>query len=69
MRSCAKLRCRCEAVSTVGLSYEAKVVVIGDLSPEPNPNLVDLCSEHVERLIPPMGWRIRDERSPLAVTG
>jgi hypothetical protein len=46
----------------VGLSYEAKVVVIGDLSPEPNPNLVDLCSEHVERLIPPMGWRIRDDR-------
>ncbi len=46
----------------MGLSYEAKVVVVGDLSPEPNPNLVDLCSAHVERLTPPMGWRIRDER-------
>lgn len=63
MRVCAKMRCRSEAVSTIGLSYEAKLVVVSDLSAEPNPNLVDLCSEHVERLTPPIGWRIRDERS------
>jgi hypothetical protein len=58
-----------EAVATVGLSYEAKVVVVGDLSPEPNPNLLDLCSEHVSRLTPPIGWRMRDERAALAPSG
>ncbi|HEX9123595.1 MAG TPA: DUF3499 family protein [Actinomycetota bacterium] len=63
MRVCAKMRCSREAVATIGLSYEAKVVVVGDLSREPNPNLLDLCSEHVERLTPPIGWRMRDERA------
>ena len=37
----------------------------GDLVPEPNPNLVDLCSQHVERLRPPVGWRVLDERAPV----
>ncbi|MFB3738072.1 MAG: DUF3499 family protein [Candidatus Velamenicoccus archaeovorus] len=66
MRVCDKLRCRTEAVATVGLSYEARVVVIGELSREPNPNLLDLCSEHVRRLTPPIGWYVRDERPVLA---
>jgi len=60
------MRCSVEAVATVGLSYEGKVVVVGDLVPEPNPNLVDLCSAHVERLTPPVGWRVRDERVPVS---
>ncbi len=30
------------------------------------PNLVDLCSAHVERLTPPVGWRVRDERVPVS---
>ena len=29
-----------------------------ELSPEPDPGLVDLCSEHARSLIPPIGWRI-----------
>jgi hypothetical protein len=49
----------------VGLSYEGRLVVVGDLVPEPNPNLVDLCSQHVERLRPPVGWRVQDERAPV----
>ncbi len=57
------MRCTAEAVATVGLSYEGKVVVVGELAPEPNPNLLDLCSTHVERLTPPIGWRVRDERA------
>ncbi len=63
MRVCAKMRCDAEAVATVGLSYGSRVVVVGDLVPEPNPNLVDLCTQHVERLTPPVGWTVRDERS------
>lgn len=66
MRVCAKMRCDAEAVATVGLSYGSRVVVLGDLVPEPNPNLVDLCPQHLERLVPPVGWSIRDERSVVA---
>jgi hypothetical protein len=65
MRTCAKMRCGVEAVATVALSYEGRVVVVGDLTPEPDQNLVDLCSAHVERLTPPIGWRVRDERAPV----
>ncbi|MGH2528484.1 MAG: DUF3499 family protein [Actinomycetota bacterium] len=66
MRVCAKMRCNAEAVATVGLSYGSRVVVVGDLVPEPNPNLVDLCTQHIERLTPPVGWSVRDERSVVA---
>ena len=50
-------------MATMGLSYHRRIVVIGDLTPQANPNLVDLCAEHLERLRPPVGWSIEDERS------
>ncbi|MBI2237530.1 MAG: DUF3499 family protein [Actinobacteria bacterium] len=65
MRTCAKMRCESRAAATVALRYEAREVVISDLAPEPNPNLLDLCAEHAERLTPPVGWRVRDERLPV----
>jgi hypothetical protein len=34
-----------------------------DLAGEPDPNLLDLCGEHVDRLTPPLGWTVRDARS------
>jgi len=65
VRSCAKMRCESPAAATVALRYEVREVLIGDLSPRPNPNLLDLCTEHVEHLTPPVGWTIRDERAPV----
>lgn len=62
MRTCAKIRCSAEAVATIGLSYEQRTVVVGALVADPNPNLLDLCSEHVNHLTPPRGWHVRDER-------
>lgn len=62
VRTCAKMRCSAEAVATIGLSYEQRTVVIGGLVADPNPNLLDLCAEHVTALTPPRGWSIRDER-------
>jgi uncharacterized protein DUF3499 len=63
MRTCAKIRCAAEAVATIGLSYEQRTVVVGVLVADPNPNLLDLCAEHVGRLTPPRGWLVRDERA------
>jgi hypothetical protein len=57
------MRCAAEAVATIGLSYEQRTVVVGRLVADPNPNLLDLCAEHVDRLTPPRGWIVRDERA------
>jgi hypothetical protein len=69
MRACAKIRCGHEPVATVSLSYTERDVVIVDLSPERDPNLLDLCREHVDRMTPPVGWKVTDRRAaaPLAV--
>lgn len=62
MRACAKMRCGQEPVVTVSLSYTERVVVVADLLAERDPNLLDLCREHVDRMTPPVGWTIRDLR-------
>jgi hypothetical protein len=62
MRTCAKIRCEAEPVATVSLGYADREVVIGDLRSERDPNLLDLCREHVDRMTPPVGWTVRDER-------
>lgn len=69
MRACAKIRCSQEPVATVALSYTERDVVIVDLLPERDPNLLDLCREHVERMTPPVGWTVTDRRrsAPVAV--
>lgn len=53
-----KPRCRSRASVTVALRYGDREVVVGDLSRDTDPTLVDLCREHAERLTPPIGWRI-----------
>jgi len=67
MRICDKLRCRADAVVTVALLYGDREVVVGDLTPDTAPTLVDLCREHADRLTPPIGWRIVDVRVPAAI--
>jgi Protein of unknown function (DUF3499) len=56
------MRCGEEPAATVSLQYADRLVVIGDLVPERDPNLLDLCEEHVARMTPPVGWTVRDER-------
>lgn len=50
-------------MATVTLRYADREVVVGDLLPERDPNLLDLCDDHVGRMTPPVGWRVIDERS------
>jgi len=64
MRTCAKMRCEAEPVATITLGYAEREVVIGSLLEERDPNLLDLCQEHAERLTPPVGWTVRDVREP-----
>ena len=62
MRTCAKMRCEQEPVATVALVYTERAVVVSPLADTRDPSLLDLCREHAERLSPPVGWTIRDQR-------
>jgi hypothetical protein len=66
MRTCAKMRCEAEPVATITLGYAEREVVIESLLEERDPNLLDLCQEHAERMTPPVGWTVRDVREPAA---
>jgi hypothetical protein len=60
------MRCNAEPAATVSLLYADRQVVIGELMHERDPNLLDLCGEHVARMTPPVGWTVRDERASAA---
>lgn len=60
MRVCAKMRCEAEAVVTVRLEYADRRVVVAEV--EPTADGLDLCREHVDRMTPPMGWSVADDR-------
>jgi hypothetical protein len=54
-------------MATVSLVYTERQVVVTDLIPERDPNLLDLCAEHVQRMTPPVGWVVRDEREAASI--
>ncbi|HEX9890662.1 MAG TPA: DUF3499 family protein [Actinomycetota bacterium] len=64
MRGCAKFGCEGTPVATVGVRYQDRLVLVGELVPEPDPNLLDLCQHHLDRLTPPRGWEQVDVRHP-----
>jgi hypothetical protein len=63
---CARIDCDRPAAATVRLSYDARLVLVQDLASERSPYLLDLCVDHLDRLTPPIGWSLRDERVPIA---
>jgi hypothetical protein len=62
MRSCAKTGCREPAAATIGIRYEARELVVADLLPQHDPNLMELCEVHGRRMKPPFGWTLIDTR-------
>ena len=68
MRSCAKNNCDDVASVTMGLRHEDRETLLVDPLEEEDPNLLDFCARHADRLTPPVGWRIRDQRSAVAFT-
>jgi hypothetical protein len=57
-RSCSRVGCRREAVSTLTYDYAESLVVVGPLSLEVEPHSYDLCYRHAEDLSVPQGWRV-----------
>ena len=67
MRSCAKKPCGAPPEATVALRYEHKTVVVADLLPQNDPNLMDLCRVHADRLTAMRGWVIEDRRGAVVL--
>jgi Protein of unknown function (DUF3499) len=67
VRECSKIGCREAAVATAAMRYRERVVWLGDLLPERDPNFLDLCEGHAGRLTAPHGWRLerRGARPPV----
>jgi hypothetical protein len=62
-RGCSRNGCAEPAEATVSLAYGAREVLIGDLTADRDPNLLELCGSHADRLSPPLGWVLHDRRS------
>ena len=61
------MHCNIDPAATVSLRYADREVVIADLTEDRDPNLLDLCEEHVSRMTPPVGWTVRDDRASVSV--
>jgi len=48
--------------------YEAREIELRPLLDRPDPNFVELCSEHAARLTPPRGWTIAGDKVRLSVS-
>ncbi|MGH2724463.1 MAG: DUF3499 family protein [Actinomycetota bacterium] len=62
MRRCTKLGCDQPAAATAGLRYAERILWLAELAPERDPNFLELCGGHADRLTAPVGWTRLDER-------
>jgi hypothetical protein len=63
MRRCTKMSCVDPAVAIAGLRYRERVLWLRDLPAERDPNFLELCEAHAERMTAPVGWNRLDERA------
>jgi hypothetical protein len=68
-RICARPSCSEHAAATLSYSYADRTVWIEPVSPENDPMTHDLCADHAERLVLPLGWTRRDIRAVADVGG
>jgi len=57
-RTCSKVACANDAVSTLTYVYADSMAVLGPLSRDAEPHSYDLCPKHAERLSVPQGWQV-----------
>lgn len=57
-RTCSKVACVRDAVSTLTYDYSDSMAVLGPLSYTQEPHSYDLCVTHSDRLSVPQGWQV-----------
>ncbi len=60
-RLCGRPACPAPASATLSFSYATRTLWLDDLG-EPQPQVIDLCRDHADRLRPPVGWEGLDRR-------
>jgi hypothetical protein len=68
VRSCSRIGCSVPASRTALVRYDERQIELVELVGEPDPGVVELCSEHAARLTPPLGWTIAGRRVPESVS-
>jgi hypothetical protein len=63
MRHCRKTGCALDAAATCSFHYPLRQVWIAPLSFDAQPGAYDLCRDHADRLVVPIGWTLTDIRS------
>jgi hypothetical protein len=56
------MSCPDEPVATIALRYADRRILVGELRPERDPRLLDLCPRHLAAMTPPVGWKVDDAR-------
>ena len=56
------MSCPAEPVVTIALRYADRRILIGELRPERDPRMLDLCPRHLAAMTPPVGWLVDDAR-------
>jgi uncharacterized protein DUF3499 len=56
------MSCTEEPVATIALRYADRQILVGELRPERDPRLLDLCARHLAAMTPPVGWLVDDAR-------
>jgi Protein of unknown function (DUF3499) len=56
------MSCSDEPVVTIALRYADRQILVGELRPERDPRLLDLCARHLAAMTPPVGWAVDDRR-------
>lgn len=62
MRICKKSGCAVEASATCTFHYPLQQVWISPLADDPQPGSYDLCADHADRFVAPLGWSLTDLR-------
>lgn len=62
-QACSRNACKAPAVATLICNYMARRVALEDLRSEIEPDQFHLCTNHLRRFSPPLGWQTEDLRS------
>ena len=62
-RLCDRPACGAAASACLTFQYANRRVWLDDLSPDPDPAMIELCTYHADRVSVPVGWSGEDRRA------
>lgn len=62
MRWCRKTGCSRTAAASCEFNYATREIWITGLAIDPDPTCYDLCGDHAEHFVAPVGWTLHDQR-------